>query len=170
VLGLLAVLVLLPVTALARRQLSLASFSIALAAGQLALHAAFISLPGPVYHCDPAEIAAHGHHQVQSLPDCAVAGSGALALHIPALPGALMAAAHILAVAGTALLLARGETVLWRMLAWLAPLAIELRRRMVPQWAAPTPLSTSCVPPLHPSLRTRLLRGPPACAPGPASA
>ena len=166
VLGLLAVLVLLPVTVLARRRLSLASVAAALSAGQLALHTALTSLPGPVDHCSPAVIAAHGHHQVQTIPDCAAAGTGILALHIPALPGPLMVTAHILAIAATALLLAHGETVLWRMLAWLAPRVIELRPSLLPQWAAPAPLRSSCVPQLHPSLRTRLLRGPPAISPG----
>jgi hypothetical protein len=169
VLGLLAVLVLLPVTVLARRRLSLASVAAALGAGQLALHTAFTSLPGPVDHCNPAVITAHGHHQAQTIPDCATAGTGLLAMHIPALPGPVMVAAHILAVAATALLLAHGETVLWRMLAWLAPRAIELRPSLLPQWTVPAPLRSSCVPPLHPSLRTRLFRGPPAFSPGPVS-
>lgn len=169
VLGLLAALVLLPVTVLARRRLSLASIAGALGAGQLALHTAFTALPGPVDHCSPAEVAAHGHHQTPSIPDCAAAGTGILALNVPALPGPVMVAAHILAVAATALLLAHGETVLWRMLAWLAPRAIKLRPSPLPQWTAPAPLSTSRVPPLHPCLRTRLLRGPPAFSPGPVS-
>jgi hypothetical protein len=167
VLGLLVALVMLPVTVLARRRLSLASIAAALGAGQLALHAAFTSLPGPVDHCNPAGIAAHRHHQVESIPDCAAAGTGVLALHIPALPGPLMATAHLLAVAATALLLAHSETVLWRMLAWLAPRAVELLPSALPQWAVPAPLRSFCVPRLHRSLRTRLLRGPPAPSPGP---
>jgi hypothetical protein len=168
VLGLLAALVLLPVTVLARRRLSLASIAGALGAGQLALHTAFTFLAGPVDQCT-AGIAAHGHHQAQTIPDCAAAGTGILALHVPALPGPAMVTAHVLAVAATALLLAHGERVLWRMLAWLAPRAIELRPSPLPQWTAPAPLSTSCGPRLHPSLRTRLVRGPPASSPGPAS-
>jgi len=168
VLGLLAALILLPVTVLARRRLGLGSIASALGAGQLALHTAFTSLPGPVDHCT-AGIAAHGHHQAQTIPDCAVAGAGFLALHVPAFPGPVMVTAHILAVAATALLLVHGETVLWRMLAWLAPRAIELRPSVLPQWTAPAPLRSSCVPRLHPSLRTRLFRGPPAFSPGPVS-
>jgi hypothetical protein len=170
VLCLLAAVVLLPVTMLARRRLSLASITGALGAGQLALHAAFTSLPGPVEHCTtPAGIAAHGHHQAQTVTDCTAAGTGIPALHIAALPGPLMVTAHILAAATTALLLAHGETMLWRMLAWLAPPATELRPGPLPQWTAPAPLQSSCVPPLHPGLRTRLLRGPPASSPGPLS-
>ncbi len=166
VLGLLAALVLLPVTVLARRRLGLASIAAALGAGQLALHAGFSALPGPVHHCDPAQTAAHGHHQAQIIPGCVTAGNGILALDIPALPGPLMVTAHILAVAATTLLLAHGETVLWRMLEWVAPRAIELRTSPVPQWTAPAPLRTFCLPSLHPSLKTRLLRGPPAPTPG----
>ena len=163
VLCLLAAVVLLPVTMLARRRLSLASITGALGAGQLGLHTAFTSLPGPVEHCTtPAGIAAHGHHQAQTIPDCANAGAGLLALHLPAIPGPVMVAAHILAVAATALLLAHGEAVLWRTLAWLTPPVIGLHPRPLPQWTAPAPLSTSCVPPLHPALRTRPVRGPPA--------
>jgi hypothetical protein len=169
VLGLLAALVLLPVTVLARRRLSLSSIAVALGAGQLALHTAFTSLPGPVGYCSSAEITAHGHHQAQGIPDCAAAGAGILALSVPALPGPVMVIAHILAVAATALLLARGETLLWRMLAWLAPPAIELLPSPVPQWTAPAPLSTSCVPRLHPCLRIRPLRGPPAFSPAPSA-
>ena len=163
VLCLLAALVLLPVTVLARRRLSLPSITGTLGAGQLALHTAFTSLPGPAEHCTASVgIAAHGHHQSQTVPDCATAGAGLLALHLPAFPGPAMVAAHILAVAATALLLAHGETVLWRTLAWLAPPAIEVHPRPLPQWTAPATLSTSCVPPPHPALRTRLFRGPPA--------
>jgi hypothetical protein len=90
-------------------------------------------------------------------------------MYIPAVPGPLMVTAHILAVAAIALLLAQGETALWRMLAWLAPRAIELRPSPLPQWTGPAPLRSSCVPPLHPSLRNRLFRGPPASSPGPLS-
>ncbi|MDP9888594.1 hypothetical protein [Pseudarthrobacter enclensis] len=165
VLGLLAVLVLLPVTVLARRRLSLASIAAALGAGQLALHTAFTSLPGPVGHCGPAGIAAHGHHQAQTIPDCA-AGTGALTLHVPALPGPLMVTAHVLAVAATALLLAHGETMLWRALAWLAPQTIDLNPSPLPQWTAPAPPRASWIPGLHPAVGTRLLRGPPASSPG----
>ncbi|MDQ0672765.1 hypothetical protein QFZ36_000326 [Pseudarthrobacter siccitolerans] len=159
----------LPVTVLARRRIRLPSIAAALGTGQVALHTAFTSLPGPVDHCSASVIAAHGHHQAQTIPDCAAAGTGILALHIPAVPSPLMITAHILAVAATALLLAHGETVLWRMLAWLAPPAIELRPRPLPEWTAPAPLRSSCLPQLHPSLRTRLLRGPPASSPGPLS-
>jgi hypothetical protein len=170
VLALLAVLVLLPVTVLARQRLSFASVAAALGAGQLALHTAFSSLPGPVDHCSPAVISADGHHQAQTIPDCAAAGTGILALHVPALPGPVMVTAHILAVAATALLLAHGETVLWRMLAWLAPRPIDdLHASMVAQWAAPAPLRTSWLPPLHRWLRIRPLRGPPAFSSGPVS-
>ncbi|CCQ45091.1 hypothetical protein ARTSIC4J27_1024 [Pseudarthrobacter siccitolerans] len=161
VLALLAALVLLPVTVLARRRLSLASISGVLGAGQLALHTAFTSLPGPVDHCTPAGIASYGHHQAQAIPDCLTAGAGAVALQLPAVPGPVMVAAHILALAATALLLAHGEEALWRALAWLAPPVLELYARPLPRWTAPAPLAASCVPPLHPSVRTRLFRGPP---------
>lgn len=166
ILCLLAALVLLPVTVLARRRLSLPSVAGALSAGQLALHTAFTSLPGPVDHCAPTAIAAHGHHQAQTIPDCATAAPGILALHLPTLPGPVMVTAHILAVAATALLLAHGEKMLWRMLEWLAPPVIELHSSPLPQWTAPAPLRTFCLPPLHASLKTRLLRGPPALTPG----
>ena len=169
VLALLAALVLLPVTVLARRRLGIASISGVLGAGQLALHTAFSSLPAPVEHCTSAGIAAHGHHQVQAIPDCLTRASGILALHLPAIPGPVMVAAHILAVAATALLLAHGEAALRRALAWLAPPAIKLHARPLLRWTAPAPLAGSCVPPLHPSLRTRLFRGPPAALARPVS-
>jgi hypothetical protein len=111
----------------------------------------------------------HGHHQAQTIRDCAAAATGIPALHIPAFPGPLMVASHVLAVAVTVLLLTHGETVLWRMLAWLAPWVIELRPSVLPQGKAPAPLRSSWVPRLHPWLRIRLVRGPPAYSPGPVS-
>ncbi|WP_369021741.1 hypothetical protein [Paenarthrobacter ureafaciens] len=163
VLVLLAVLVLLPVTILARRRLSLGTITATLGAGQLALHAAFTALPRPVDHCATAGIVGHGHHQAATVPDCAAAAT--MAAHVGAvLPGPVMTAAHILAVAATAVLLAHGETLLWRMLDWLAPLTFALHPPVLPQWATPDSLSMAFVPPLHPCLRVRALRGPPAPA------
>jgi hypothetical protein len=154
---LLAALVLLPVTVLARRRLNLASIATVLGAGQLALHAAFTAFPRPADHCTTTEMAAHGHHQVAGMPDCV---AGTMAMHA-VLPGPGMTAAHLVAVALTALLLAHGETALWRMLAWLAPLAFALHIRVLPQWAAPAPPRMLFISRLHPCLRIPALRGPP---------
>jgi hypothetical protein len=166
VLALLGVLVLLPVTVLARRRLGLGSITAALAAGQVALHAAFNALPQTAEHCTAAGLAVHGHHQAQTIPGCATTGSGLLALNVPALPEPAMTGAHILAVALTALLLTRGEAALWRMLAWFTPLAVILRVTVLPVWVPLAAPRASFFPRLHPCLRIPALRGPPASARG----
>ena len=171
VLAVLAVLVLLPVTVLARRRLGPGSITAALTLGQVALHEAFNTLPQTAEHCMSAGIAAYGHHQAQAIPGCATAGTGLAALNVPALPEPAMTGAHILAVALTALLLARGESALWRMLAWFAPLAVILRVKVLPLWVPPAVPRVSFIPRLHPCLRVPALRGPPVSAQGlPASA
>lgn len=164
---LLTALTLLPVTILARRRLSLGTITTVLGAGQLALHAAFAAFPRPAEHCTTAGLAAHGHHQAAAVPDCA---AGTMALHGVAFPGPAMTAAHILAVAATALLLAHGETLLWRMLDCLTPLTIALHARVLPQWTTPAPPRTSFVPRPHPCMSIPALRGPPAASPWAAAA
>jgi hypothetical protein len=169
VLALLAALVLLPVTILARRRLGLGVIAASLGAGQLALHAAFTAFPGPVDHCASSGMV-HEHHQVTAVAGC-MAGTGSTAMH-PAdlVPVPAMTAAHLAAVGLTALLLARGEAALWRMLAWLAPLTFALHVPVLSQGRQPLQRGTVFVPPLHPCLRVPALRGPPPVFPRTAEA
>ncbi|MFB0840231.1 MULTISPECIES: hypothetical protein [unclassified Arthrobacter] len=161
---LLAALVMLPVTVLARRKLGLGTITTALGTGQLALHAAFTAFPSPVEHCTAAGIAAHGHHQSATFPGCLTA-TGTMAAHVTGvLPGPVMTGAHILAVAATALLLAHGETMLWRMLDWLAPRSFALHLPVLPHWTTPAPPAGLVIPRLHPCLRIPALRGPPTAS------
>jgi hypothetical protein len=61
--------------------------------------------------------ALHTHHQAFAIPDCALAGTAATAGH----DMIDMTAAHILATAVSARMLARGEAAVWQLRAWLRP-------------------------------------------------
>lgn len=161
VLVLLAVLSLAPVMLLSRYRLGLAAMAGILATSQTALHWAFTTLAEPADHCHGPGIAAHGHHQAFAIPPCATAGDALTGHDMTGWAGAAMLAAHILATAATALLLARGETALWNLLAWLEPLARILRPTTLPPRARipALPVATASVP--HPGLRIPALRGPP---------
>lgn len=161
VLVLLAVLSLAPVMLLSRYRLGLAAMAGILATSQAVLHSAFTTLAGNPNHCTGAGIAAHGHHQAFAIPQCATDGVAVAGHDMAGWPAAAMLAAHILAAAATALLLARGETALWNLLAWLEPLARILRTIVLPPRARipALPVATVLVP--HPGLRIPALRGPP---------
>jgi len=72
-----------------------------------------------------------------------------------------MTAAHVLATALTALLLARAETALWQLRAWLRPLAHKLQPTALPgAFTIPTPVPASRPRPV-PATRITAPRGPP---------
>ncbi|MGG5173298.1 hypothetical protein ACQR35_14180 [Pseudarthrobacter sp. J1738] len=167
VMTLLTVLVMAPVMALSRYRLSLPAIGGILAAGQGLLHLAFTGLSSLDGHCAPAGVAAHTHHQTFAIPDCALAASTAAAAagdDMAAGAGAAMTAAHVLATAVTALILARGEAALWQLRAWLRPLAGILHPVSMPPTpripalrsaTAPIPAaSTSPAQPRGPPFRT----------------
>jgi len=168
---LLAVLLLLPITVLARRRLSFPSLAGILGSGQVVLHTGFTGLSGALEPCGASGIAAHSHHQAVSIPGCAWAPAAdpmtqeyaaqEFTTQGFAVIGPIMFALHVLAVAATALLLAHGETLLWRMLAWLTPAIVAVRPAPLPESKAPAPGSFGFPPPRHPYLRTPSLRGPP---------
>lgn len=160
VLLLLAVLSLAPVMFLSRYRLGPAAMAGILTASQTALHQAFTTLAEPSGHCTGPGIGAHGHHQAFAIPHCATAGD--VAGHdMAGWPGAAMLAAHIIATAATALLLARGEAALWQLAAWLKPLTTILRPATLPARARLHALRGVTVLVPHPGLRIPTLRGPP---------
>ena len=161
VLVLLAVLSLAPVMLLSRYRLGLAAMAGILATSQTVLHTAFTTLAGTPDHCTGSGIAAHGHHQTFAIPHCATDGVAVTGHDMAGWPAAAMLAAHILAAAATALLLARGEAALWNLLAWLEPLARILRPTVLPPRARIPTLPVAMVLVPHPGLRIPALRGPP---------
>jgi hypothetical protein len=161
VLVLLAVLSLAPVMLLCRYRLGLPVMAGVLATSQTALHWAFTTLAETAEHCTGPGIPAHGHHQPVTFTDCATT-SGIVAGHeLTGGSGAAMFAAHVLATAATAVLLARGEVALWQVLAWLKPLAAILAPAPLPARARILTRHPETVVVPHPALLVPALRGPP---------
>ena len=173
-----AAALLAPTAWLARRQLSFATLSGVLGAGQLMLHTAFTALsPGasclpqlplsqlPLTQLPLAQLPltgslAHGGHAGLS---CSAAmermpmGNGG---DSPA-----MLAGHLLATLATAWLLRSGEAALWQLLAWLRPL-VRLPRPagFTPATHRPGAWPTVFVAAHRRNLRHDTLRGPPLTA------
>ncbi|MGM0931357.1 MAG: hypothetical protein ACQEXN_16840 [Actinomycetota bacterium] len=147
----------LPVMILAGRRLAPATILAVLAGGQLALHQAF-ELFGTV-QCAPSPVAEHTGHAGHA-GHAAVALDCVAASHTGNSPG--MLAAHLLATALTALMLARGEAALWVLAAWLRPL-VQLPAVPAAPIAASLPLADQGPLPLHTAYLVTLVprRGPP---------
>ncbi|WP_258804218.1 hypothetical protein [Pseudarthrobacter sp. NS4] len=159
----LTALLLPPVVLLSRRQLSLPVLTSVLSTGQLLLHGAF-SLFLPETACAAPGPAGHIHHTVAATT-CAPGATAGERLAEAAGHGWPMTVAHAVAVLFTALLLARGETALWHLLAWLRPL---VRIPVPARLPAPTPcLLTSShfhAPASSTDACVHRLRGPPVPA------
>jgi len=168
-----AAALLAPTAWLARRQLSFATLSGVLGAGQLMLHTAFTALsPGasclpqlplaqlPLAQLPLAGSLAHGGHAGL---DCTAAmdnmpmGDGGIS---PA-----MLAGHVLATLATAWLLRSGEAALWQLLAWLRPL-VRLPRPagLTPATHRPAVWPAVFIAAHRRNLRHCTLRGPPTGA------
>jgi hypothetical protein len=125
---------LVPVTWLAGRQLSFGALLAVLGTGNVLLHAGFEaqSVPGI---CEPRAPAHSGHAQaVHCLPHPAAGPAAAQPFAADALAvdaGVVMLAAHLAAVVLTAGAIRRGEAALWQLLAWLRPLIRQLRPALV---------------------------------------
>ncbi|MET1152739.1 hypothetical protein [Arthrobacter sp.] len=154
----LAMLTWLPVMILAGRRLAPATILAVLAGGQLALHQAF-ELFGTV-HCTPSGVAEHAAHAEHAGHAAVALDCVAASAHTGNSPG--MLAAHLLATALTALMLARGEAALWALAAWLRPL-VQLPAVPTAPVAASLPLADQGPLPLHTAYLVILLpqRGPP---------
>ncbi|RDV09407.1 hypothetical protein DXK94_13550 [Arthrobacter sp. RT-1] len=167
VLLLLAVLVMAPVMLLSRRRFRLPIMALILGGSQAALHSAFTALSGPSVHCAGPGVAAHGHHRQIAIPSCAGAPASAMELTghaLAALPAPAMLAAHLLAIAATAVVLARGEAALWQLKAWLAPLAAILHPVPLPAAYRVCALPKKAVMKRHLAVRIPPRRGPPAAS------
>jgi hypothetical protein len=139
--ALLGLLLLLPVTVLARRQLTLRALVGVLGGGQLALHEAFVYFSARA-GCYPAH---SGHARVHSHPDCLPLETLLAPAHHHTSPGAL--AGHGLAVLATAWMLRKGEEAFWQLLLWLRPLVTTLRRPpVIAENSAEVPASADPAP------------------------
>ncbi|MCM0616590.1 hypothetical protein [Paenarthrobacter sp. TYUT067] len=143
---------------LAGRKMTAPMLAAYLGVGQTVLHLAFSALSGPGA---PAPTGAHHG----GLPG----GTGSVAAgsphdHLSADVSLGMLAMHAAAVLVTALVMARGESALWALAAWLRPLVDTLEPsaiqtcREVPVAAAPA------LSPRRKALLRPPVRGPPLCA------
>ncbi|XAS68516.1 hypothetical protein V3C33_04190 [Micrococcaceae bacterium Sec5.7] len=158
-----AVLTGLAATAATRLRLNFLALTAILGAGQLVLHEVFTALGGSV-PATASGIPSLHHTGPGSLP---VAGQLDAAVHLHQLDSVAavwMLSAHALATVGTALLLAKGETALWALAAWLRPL-IQLPDAVKPDAvaaAAVTGQPAAATPPPWRNLRQDSRRGPPS--------
>lgn len=165
---LLAVLALtvLAATVATRLRLNLPATITVLGAGQLVLHGLF-AVFSPTGSVTGILAGAHGSHDPGAADSLLAAAGQTSAGHLlePATPaGILMLLAHALATAVCSLLLAKGESALWALAAWLRPLVRlpeAVRPDAGPSLAVPCPRA---VIPLRPwrNLRQDSRRGPPS--------
>ncbi|MGG5172669.1 hypothetical protein ACQR35_10890 [Pseudarthrobacter sp. J1738] len=157
-------------TLLTRIKLNIVTTTAALSAGQLALHEAFTAFQGTGSAI--ASTVQTGHHSVPALAAVSDHTAHSLVEHAQELssaPGATMLMAHAIATICTGLLLAKGESALWALAAWLRPL-VTLPLTVGPDVVrAPLPRTEPRVPAQLPwrNLRRDRHRGPPLGAPLP---
>jgi hypothetical protein len=166
-------LALLALTALAsttatRLKLNFPAMAGLLGAGQLVLHQAFtaFSVPASGIRSEPGGHAAPHHLGPVPLP---VGADGQLAASVPdsqfALLSLLMLAGHALATLLCAVLLARGESALWALAAWLRPLLglpVPVAPAAVAEPAPAAGWAADSAPLPWRNLRRDCRRGPPA--------
>ncbi|WP_052596213.1 hypothetical protein [Luteipulveratus mongoliensis] len=145
--------ILCPATLLAGRRIGRPTMLVMLGLAQLGLHTAFERLGGHAESCTPS-----GHHHAQTVT---CGSSGAAAEHVST--GPLMVLAHIAATVLLALLLARGEDILWALAACfgLRLPATSGRLPVSRRLAHPVP-AVAAPPPAF--LRLPRRRGPPQAA------
>jgi hypothetical protein len=159
---LLAVLALsvLAATTATRLKLNFAAMIAVMGAGQFALHEIFTVFSTTALASHPA---AGAHHlSAAAIPALDAAAHVHAAVASPT--SILMLSAHALATAACALLLAKGETALWALAAWLRPL-VQLPQAIKPDAVtSPAAPSTPPVLPHRPwrNLRQDSRRGPPS--------
>ncbi len=157
----LCALTILPVAILTRARLSFPALAGLLGAGQLCLHWAFGALSGTSTATQlPSGHA--GHVPWSPAPDAV----GAIASSHAAASDWQMLAAHTLATAGTALVLARGEQALWALASWLRPLVQLPAPTAIQPLRAPASCTAPAVRPRGlAGLRLPSRRGPPTLVP-----
>lgn len=158
---LLAILLLVPVTALAGRELSLKTLLMILGGGQVLLHGAFSAFAGGAI-CQSATTARPAHHGPAAGIECLSpeASAALLASHGTSI---LMLTGHALAVLAMAWVLRKGEEALWQLLAWLRTLIRALQLApIVPDCRIPAVADVLVPPAPWRNLRLDAVRGPPA--------
>ena len=161
---LLAVLALtvLAATTATRLKLNLAATTAVLGAGQFALHKVFTAFNAPVIAASQPASTADAHHLSGTAIPALVAATHVHTTDSTA--GILMLVTHAVATAACALLLAKGETTLWALAAWLRPL-VRLPEAMTPDAGPPRAVpGPPAALPLRPwrNLRPHSRRGPPS--------
>ncbi|MEE9094718.1 hypothetical protein [Pseudarthrobacter phenanthrenivorans] len=148
-----AALVLAPVTILSKTRISAPAMIGLLGSSQLVLHWAFDALSVSATFTPAANTHVH---------DASPVSAAALMPEHAAVPGALMLALHAAATLATALVLAKGETAVWALAAWLRPLVRILTATAVPEWPQIPAPAAVVIPFRWRNLRLPALRGPPA--------
>ncbi|MDQ0210087.1 hypothetical protein [Arthrobacter bambusae] len=157
----LCALTILPVAILTRARLSFPALAGLLGAGQLCLHWAFGALSG-TSTATQLQSGHAGHVPWSPAPDAV----GAIASSHAAASDWQMLAAHTLATAGTALVLARGEQALWALASWLRPLVQLPAPTAIQPLRTPAPCTAPAVRPRGlAGLRLPSRRGPPTLVP-----
>lgn len=150
----------LATTLATRFKLNIVTMVALLGAGQIALHEAFTAL-GPIV------AAAHGtsHHLGTETPPLALDSASAHVHELSGTFGALMLMAHVIAIIGSAVLLAKGEDALWQLAVWLRPL-LALPTLVFRPDAGASPIAVGApgvyIPRPWRNLRQDSRRGPPA--------
>jgi hypothetical protein len=163
-------LTLLSATIATRLRLSFPAMITVLGAGQFVLHELFAAF-SPTGSVAGSLAGTHGSHDpgaaVSLLSAAQLAPSQTPAGHLlePATPaGILMLLTHALATVACSLLLAKGESALWALAAWLRPL-VRLPEAVAPDAGhSPAVPGPRAVTPLRPwrNLRQHSRRGPPS--------
>ncbi|WP_457965598.1 hypothetical protein M1E17_03940 [Arthrobacter sp. D1-29] len=161
---LLAVLALtgLAATSATRLRLNLPAMITVLGMGQVILHEVFTAFSGPAVADGSTVSGLHGSHSPGLAPP-ALEGMNGHPHQLDSAAGLAMLLAHAVATAGCALLLAKGETALWALAAWLGPL-IQLPQAVIPDAGPPPAVPRPGAVPSAPrwrNLRQDSRRGPP---------
>jgi hypothetical protein len=153
-----------------RRRLSLVAITVLLGVGQWLLHHAFELLQAPACAPVAANHAGHAGHAPATGGCLTEAAAGGALATAHAAPSWAMLAAHAVATAVTALLLAAGERAVWALCAGLSALLPVLPQPFTPAFPA-APRMPVTAPRPRPRrvvlLRASRRRGPPAVAPRP---
>ncbi len=150
----------LATTLATRFKLDVVTMVTLLGAGQIALHEAFTAL-GPIVAAGPGS----SHHLGAETPPSSLDIASAHVHELSGTFGALMLMAHVIAIIGSAVLLAKGEDALWQLAVWLRPL-LALPTLVFRPDAGASPIAVGApgvyIPRPWRNLRQDSRRGPPA--------
>ncbi|UZX01889.1 hypothetical protein F8G81_04030 [Arthrobacter sp. CDRTa11] len=152
----------LAATSATRLRLNLPAMIAVLGTGQVILHEVFTAFSGPAPADGGTVAGAHGSHSPGLAPPV-LEGMTGHPHQLDSAAGLAMLLAHAVATAGCALLLAKGESALWALAAWLGPL-IQLAQAVMPDAGPPPAVTRPGTVPSSPrwrNLRQDSRRGPP---------